>query len=152
MITERARIVAIEHGRMHLEPMASGCASCATASSCGTAKLSKLLPSGRRELVLPAQPGRRVGEEIELALPESALLSAAAVAYLPPLLGVVLGVVAGGTGAGGPLGAAIGLVLGLLSARYISARFAARLTPQPVPSAHSPAGHPISIIYEEKAT
>lgn len=149
MITERARIVAIADGRMHLAPMAAGCASCATASHCGSAKLAKLFPTGQRELVLPHQPGRGVGDEIELMLPEPALLSAAAVAYLPPLLGLVTGAAVGGSGAWGPLGAALGLAIGLGGARFLSARLAARLNPQPAPL-HPATAFPVFTIHEEK--
>ena len=132
MIAERARIAAIADGRMILEPVSSACTSCGSVKSCGTAKLGKLLPSGQRKLVLPLQPGRRVGEEIELTLPESALLAATAVAYLPPLLGLLAGVVAGGPGAGGPVGAALGLAAGLLAARWLSRRMEGRFDPIPV--------------------
>jgi sigma-E factor negative regulatory protein RseC len=132
MIAERARIIAIADGRMVLEPVSSACASCGSVKSCGTAKLSKMLPSGQRKLSLPAQPGRRVGEEVELTLPESALLTAAAVAYLPPLLGLILGVVVGGSGAAGPVGAALGLCLGLFAARGLSRSLEGRFDPIPV--------------------
>lgn len=146
MIAERARITAIADGRMTLEPLGSACSSCGSVKSCGTAKLSKLLPSGQRKLSIPAEPGRRVGEEIELTLPESALLAAAAVVYLPPLVGLVSGVMAGGAGVGGPIGAGLGLVLGMLASRVLSRALAGRFEPVPVGS-HAP--NPIIPIHKE---
>jgi sigma-E factor negative regulatory protein RseC len=147
MIAERARITAIADGRMMLEPVSSACTSCGSVKSCGTAKLSKMLPSGQRKLVLPLEPGRQVGEEIELTLPESALLAAAAVVYLPPLLGLILGVVAGGAGAGGPVGAALGLGFGLVVARFLARRLQGRFDPVPVGRPGVPA-HTIPIYKE----
>lgn len=147
MIAERARITAIADGRMILEPVSSACTSCGSVKTCGTAKLSKMLPSGQRNLVLPLEPGRQVGEEVELTLPESALLAAAAVVYLPPLLGLILGVVAGGSGSGGPVGAALGLSLGLLAARLLSRSLQCRFDPVPVDRSGVPA-HTIPIFKE----
>lgn len=147
MIAERARIIAIADGRMLLEPVSSACTSCGSVKSCGTAKLSKMLPSGQRKLSLPAEAGRQVGEEIELTLPESALVAAAAVAYVPPLVGLILGVVAGGAGAGGPVGAALGLALGLLTARWLSRSLEGRFDPVPV-DRHSAPAHIIPIYKE----
>lgn len=143
MIAERARIVGIAGGRMTLEPLGSACATCGSVKSCGTAKVGKLLPSGQRRLVLPAVAGRRVGEEIELTLPESALLAAAAAAYLPPLVGLIAGVVIGGSGIGGPIGAALGLALGFLAARALARGLAGRV--QPVPLGRPVSAHVIPI-------
>lgn len=155
MIAERARIVSIADGRMLLEPVSSACSSCGSVKSCGTAKLSKVLPSGQRKLSLPAEPGRQVGEEVELTLPESALVAAAAVAYLPPLVGLIFGVVAGGgveggasaAGAGGPIGAALGLALGLLAARVLARSLEGRFDPIPV-ERHGVPAHIIPIYKE----
>ncbi|MDY0012554.1 MAG: SoxR reducing system RseC family protein [Rhodocyclaceae bacterium] len=147
MISERARITAIAGGQMVLEPISSACSSCGSAKSCGTSKLAKLLPSGQRRLVLPLEPGRRVGEEVALTLPESALLAATVVAYLPPLVGLMAGVMAGGAGAGGPIGAGVGLVLGLLVSRWLSRGLAGRFDPILVGRHAAP--HPVFPIHKE---
>jgi len=134
MIREQARIVAIEAGRMRLVPLVSGCGSCGKSSDCGTAKLARLLPSASRELELPALPEHRVGDVLELGLPEAALLVAALLAYLPPLLGLVAGALAiSPVGAElQPLGALLGTVAGFSGSRLLSRLYAGRLTPIPL--------------------
>jgi len=134
MIREQARIVAIEAGRMRLVPLVSGCGSCGKSSDCGTAKLAKLLPSASRELELPAAPAHRVGDVLELGLPEAALLLAALLAYLPPLLGLVAGalLISPAGAALQPLGALLGTVAGFSASRLLSRLYAGRLTPVPL--------------------
>ncbi|MCB1958175.1 MAG: SoxR reducing system RseC family protein [Rhodocyclaceae bacterium] len=134
MIREQARIVAIGAGRMTLEPVGGGCGSCGQASGCGTARLARWLPSARRALVLPATPGARIGDLIELALPETALLAASLLAYLPPLAGLVLGALAVSPAGEAlqPLGAALGMVAGFGASRIAGRLFAASMTPVPV--------------------
>ncbi|MCB1888005.1 MAG: SoxR reducing system RseC family protein [Rhodocyclaceae bacterium] len=137
MIREQARIVALREGRMVLEPVNTGCGSCGKASGCGTARLASWLPSARRSLNLPAVPGARIGEVLEVGLPETALLVAALTAYLPPLLGLVLGALAI-TPAGEalqPLGAALGTLAGLAVSRLSGRLLAHRMTPVPVAAA-----------------
>jgi sigma-E factor negative regulatory protein RseC len=75
----------------------------------------------------------KVGDEITVAVPDAAVLAAAFVAYLLPLLGLLAGAaVAASTGMGDPevaLGAALGLVAGIVLARWQSGRLTAHLTP-----------------------
>ena len=122
MIREQARVIAIHSGRMVLAPGGGDCASCGAAGDCGSAALARLLPRARRELVLPLQAGCRVGDTVELALPESSLPRAAAKAYLPPLAGLVLGAVAISPAGESlqPLGGLLGMLAGFAAARMLS--------------------------------
>ncbi len=134
MIREQARIVAIEAGRMRLVPLVSGCSSCGKSSDCGSARLARLLPAAQRELELPAAAGHRVGEVLELGLPEGALLVAAVLAYLPPLLGLLAGalLVPPAAAALQPLAALLGTVAGFAVSRLLSRLYAGRMTPVPL--------------------
>lgn len=135
MIREQARVASIEGGRMHLQALSSGgCRACASSASCGTAKLGKLLPTVEHALVLPLQPERRVGDLIELELPESALLAAACLAYLPPLAGLLLGALAISPAGAAlqPLGGVLGVIAGLALSRILGRRSSSRLAPRPI--------------------
>ena len=137
MIREQARIVAIRAGHMHLSPLGGGCGSCSSSAGCGVARLGRLLPSAQRELVLPVDGERRVGDLLELELPESALLAAAAMAYLPPLIGLIGGALAI-TPSGAalqPLGALLGVIAGLSVSRILTRLHRHHLIPRPLNAA-----------------
>lgn len=130
------RIVA---GQALVAVAASGCASCGHGAACGIGKLA----GGRAEtlLALPATPGLRAGDAVQVELREAQLTRAALVGYLLPVLLIVAGALLGQAlgeklGAGGTvdgiaaLGAVAGLALGLLLTR-LHRPPTLRLVPEP---------------------
>lgn len=116
------RIVA---GQALVAVAASGCTSCGHAGGCG---IGKLAGRGETLLALPATPGLRAGDAVQVELREAQLTRAALVGYLLPVLLIVAGALLGQAlgeklGAGGTvdglaaLGAVAGLALGLLLTR-----------------------------------
>lgn len=87
MIEEHARIVEVQGNTAWIETQRSGsCGSCSASAGCGTATLSKVV--GRRQARMPVQNtiGARVGEEVVIGIPESALLKGSFAVYAVPLL------------------------------------------------------------------
>ncbi|MCW2306920.1 SoxR reducing system RseC family protein [Rhodobium gokarnense] len=100
----------------------AGCASCAAKSGCGTAAIGSVLGKKASRLRMVNDIDARVGDRVVLVLPETALLRAAIVAYILPVLAMIVaaatvaGLGAGDLGAG--LAAVLGLGAGLLFARH----------------------------------
>jgi sigma-E factor negative regulatory protein RseC len=98
------------------------CGACGSAARCGTATLGSLVPSRSLVLAVADRLGTKPGEWVVLGLDPSTLVGAAALAYLPPLAGLVLGAVGaeqlgwadGATLLAGLLGLGAGIVAGRL--------------------------------------
>ncbi|MFA0698514.1 SoxR reducing system RseC family protein, partial [Vibrio sp. 10N.222.49.C9] len=73
----------------------TSCNSCASKSSCATGQVTKAIGNEQHawSLTTPVQVSE--GDIVEIGLPEKALLSAAALVYLVPLLFLFLGAVIG---------------------------------------------------------
>jgi sigma-E factor negative regulatory protein RseC len=97
---------------------ASACGSCGERSRCG-----KPQPGPRRYAVRNVV-GAAPGDAVVVSVPEGAVLRAAAISYLMPLLLVLLGAAIGSNLIGDGLpavgGAATGLVLGIVALRVLS--------------------------------
>lgn len=129
MIEEHATVIAIEGDLAEVEAQRRGsCGSCAAKGACGTSLLDRFL--GRRPLRLRVRNelAANPGDQVVIGVPESALLRAAAAAYLVPLIALILGAIGGQALAGlldfglTELAATLGGVLGfLLSLRWLSA-------------------------------
>jgi sigma-E factor negative regulatory protein RseC len=128
MLTETARIVAVEPGWVWVETVRqSTCGSCAAASGCGHGLLNKLGDGRRSLLKLPtdAFPADEfnVDDQVSIAIPERLLLDGSFVVYGVPLLGMLGGaaiavaVQPASSDALALLGAGIGLLLGLGAVR-----------------------------------
>lgn len=93
--------------------------------------MSRWLGERLHEVVAVApRPGLRAGDEVRIALAESALLRAAVLAYGVPLVAMLGGsllaaAVSGGADAPAAAGAAAGLAVGVLVGRLLSRRAAA---------------------------
>ena len=100
----------------------AGCAACAAKSGCGTAALGSVLGGKASRLRMVNDVDAGIGDTVVIVLPETALLRAAIVAYMLPVIAMVIAAAtAAGFGAGDPgaaLAAALGLGAGLLLARY----------------------------------
>ncbi len=138
MVEGFARVVAVEGGRVWLEPEEmSSCGTCHSAGLCSIGKdggQAKRLASKR--FPLPGDLGLRVGERVVVGIAEGTLLKGAATAYGLPLTTLLAGGIIGQelyrTDSMAALGAFSGLVLGLGLARILASILAARgsLTPR----------------------
>lgn len=106
---------------------AEACHSCAAQGACAT------LGGQRADIVLDVENTEQSlpGDAVRISLAESSVVTAAAVLYLLPALGLILGAFAGNSHSaalgmsGDPaaaLGAGVGLGWGLLTARLVSVR------------------------------
>ena len=92
MLTESARVTRREGNRVELElQRGSACGDCELSQGCGTGALGRLLGRRSRPLILETDRDCGPGDEVVLALPESALVRASLLLYGLPLLGLVLG-------------------------------------------------------------
>ena len=97
MIEERGRVVRVEAACVWVETQRqSACGKCHAEQTCGHGLMNRLLPSRslnhvRASCDLPVN----VGDEVTIALPEQALLSASFLVYLMPLLALFAGLLLG---------------------------------------------------------
>lgn len=96
MITETGRVVAVEENFLWVETIQrSSCHSCAAKSGCGQSVLGKMF-DGRRSHIRLSRANEvntqyHVDDQVEIGLPEDALLKGAAWVYLMPLIGLIGG-------------------------------------------------------------
>jgi len=124
MLTESARVVAVEPGWLWVETVRrSTCGSCAAARGCGHGMLNKLGDSTRNYLKVSTDAFNqrifKVDDEVTIAIPERLLLDSAAMVYGVPLLftlagaAVAAGVASEASDLRAVLGAACGFLAGL---------------------------------------
>ncbi|WP_166251560.1 SoxR reducing system RseC family protein [Marinobacter salicampi] len=136
MITERGRIVALKGRQAWVQTIReSACQSCSARAACGQKVLASV-SSGRANQVLVSNTvGAEVGDEVTLAIAETALLKASLLVYALPLLLLVIGALAGqmmfpGSEAPAIIGAVLGLGLGFWSAHALQHRQGADWRPK----------------------
>ncbi len=135
MIEQRTRIIAIEGDYALVEGAANAdCGACAASRGCGVSKLGKLVRQRSLRWRVANRVAAAAGDEVTLGIADEALLASAAIAYLPPLLGLVAGALIAAAASGGNLGAALGAAfgfgLGCAISRRLAARHAARCAPR----------------------
>lgn len=135
MITETGRVVAVGKGNAWVQAIrASACESCSARSGCGQRVLAAASSGRANQVLVGNNLGARVGDQVTVAVSESALLSASLLVYALPLLLLVLGAMAGqqwysGGDAGAIAGSAVGLAAGFAIARFVQARSSERYQP-----------------------
>ncbi|WP_035385113.1 SoxR reducing system RseC family protein [Ferrimonas futtsuensis] len=132
MMEALARVESWDKGQVTLSwQVQSACGHCHESDNCGTGVVAKGLNPRSQRLTLPWKQRLSPGTQVTLGIPEQQLLSAAALVYLLPLLGLLVGV--GGTALmGGAELLALGLGLALGGAGFMTARrLADSLTPTP---------------------
>ena len=128
MIHETGRVVAIKGNKVWVQTIrASACESCSARSGCGQRVLASASKGRANQILVNNHLGARVGDEVTLAIAESALLSASLLVYAMPLLLMVLGAVAGqqwlpAQDVGAIAGSLAGLAIGFGVARVSQSR------------------------------
>lgn len=115
MITETGQVVAESGGKVWVMTIRqSACQSCSARHGCGQKALATMSQGKANQILVDNTLGARVGDQVTLAIAESALLGASVLVYALPLLLLVLGAVAGSwLSAGGDLPALAGATVGL---------------------------------------
>ena len=122
MLEIRAVVVSVQGEQAEISPArGGGCGHCDSTNGCGSGKLSQLFCSGQtRKFVVHNQAGAKVGDEVDVTLPEGVLLRSSWRVYGLPLLLLLCGGLIGSAIAGETASrdgfALIGSVLGFLLA------------------------------------
>lgn len=126
MLTETGRVFSIESGALIIQVIQeSTCGSCSAQKGCGQGVLTKYLGSShfvRVGLTNRSSSEFNVGDEIELGIDEFAMLKAAFLVYLIPLIFMILGTYLGSLFSEilSILGAVVGLLVGATYVRIAS--------------------------------
>ena len=132
MIEHWGMVKSIDQGRATVVVETTTCGICGHGGHCGIGKLA----AGKQAawLELPAANGLKVGDFVNVGLPESGLSLAAVLGYLFPavatLVGALIGIWLGGRDSTTALGAAAGFAGSLVLAR-IALSFTPGLSPRP---------------------
>jgi len=118
-----------EFAVVEVAALPSACGKCGDKGQCGKGQ------SRPRRFVVPNTTGAQVGDQVTVCVADGAILKAAALSYLMPLLFVIAAAAAAtawfGDGLPAVAGAAAGLLLGLAVLRAANTRFACRREPWP---------------------
>jgi sigma-E factor negative regulatory protein RseC len=130
-VTESEAVVARIDGEFALVELCgdASCGQCGSRHACGVS-----MDDGRGPKLfrLPNIIGARAGDRVMLTVPAGAVLKAAALSYLIPVLAALAGAAAGNAWYGDPgalLGAGLGLVVGMILLRLAGGRLQQRREP-----------------------
>lgn len=136
MITESGRVVAVDGSNIWVQTIRqSACNSCKARQGCGQRALAGVTGGRANQVCVANALDARVGDEVTLAIKESALLGASVLAYALPLLLFVLGAIAGhlagsGSEVASMVGALAGLAVGFGLSRFLNGRHESDYVPQ----------------------
>lgn len=92
MIRELGQVTAVDGDYITISTqLKSGCSGCQQQNHCGAGLLSKAFPQRSGEFSVRNEQRLRVGQQVELQLPEAALARFSLAIYLLPLLALLLG-------------------------------------------------------------
>ena len=119
MITETGRVVGIEDKALWVETIRrSTCGSCAAQKGCGQGLMNKFTDGRRNQLrVLLGSLSVdtfHLNDEVEISIPERALIGGAMMVYLLPLITMIAGMGLVSNYASGDVAAALGALGGFL--------------------------------------
>jgi sigma-E factor negative regulatory protein RseC len=135
MITETGKVIALKGQKAWVQTIrASACESCSVRNGCGQRVLASASSGRANQVLVDNHLGARVGDDVTVAIAESALLSASLLVYALPLLLMVMGAVLGqqwfpAQDTGAIAGAIGGLSGGFVLARFGQSRVGARFEP-----------------------
>ncbi|MCL6270187.1 SoxR reducing system RseC family protein [Sansalvadorimonas sp. 2012CJ34-2] len=97
MIEERGRVVEVDSAFIWVETIRKDtCGSCEAKNGCGQGLMNRLRPSRDHAYIRAVNRYPvKVGDEVTVALPESAVVSASFLVYLLPLLAMLIGAFTG---------------------------------------------------------
>lgn len=120
MIEMRAIVIQIHGGDASVQPIGTGgCGHCDSEGGCGSGTLTKVFCGDKpRQFKVRNEVSAKVGDEIQVSIPDGVLLRGAMKMYVLPLILLLAGGIAGvgmaGTGTGRDAYAVVGAVAGLL--------------------------------------
>lgn len=127
MLEMRAIVMQIDGDEALVQPLSTGgCGHCDSEGGCGSGTLTKLFCSNKpRHFKVSNKARAKVGDEVQVSIPDGALLRGAMKMYILPLILLLIGGIAGVGMAGetasrdayAAAGAVIGLLLGFILAR-----------------------------------
>ncbi len=130
MLEMRAIVMSVRGDEAEISPLGGGgCGHCDSEKGCGSGKLTKMFCSSEvRKFLVRNELGAQVGDEVNVSLPEGALLLSSWRMYLLPLLLLLGGGLMGASLAGETasrdgyalMGAMVGLVSGFVWGRFSS--------------------------------
>ncbi len=127
MMEMRAIVIQVFGEDASVQPIGTGgCGHCDSEGGCGSGTLTKLFCSNKpRNFTVHNAVGAKIGDEIQVSIPDGVLLRGAMKMYVLPLILLLVGGIAGGGLAGetalrdacAVAGAVSGLLLGFILAR-----------------------------------
>lgn len=130
MLEMRAIVMSVRGDEAEISPLGGGgCGHCDSEKGCGSGKLTKMFCSSEvRKFLVRNELGAQVGDEVNVSLPEGALLLSSWRMYLLPLLLLLGGGLMGASLAGETasrdgyalMGSMLGLVSGFVWGRFSS--------------------------------
>ncbi len=127
MLEMRAIVIQVEGEDASVQPLnTGGCGHCDSEGGCGSGTLTKVFCSNKpRHFKVRNQARAKVGDEVQVSIPDGVLLRGAVKMYVLPLILLLAGGVAGvnlageaaGRDAYALAGSAAGLLLGFILAR-----------------------------------
>jgi len=120
MIEMRAIVIQIHGREASVQPIGTGgCGHCDSEGGCGSGTLTKVFCGSKpRQFKVRNEVSAKIGDEIQVSIPDGVLLRGAMKMYVLPLVlllaGGIVGVSMAGEGAGRDAYAAAGAVVGLL--------------------------------------
>ncbi len=98
MIEIQARVIAIDHGAVLVEPMTdpSSCSSCASSNEsqstgCGADKIGQIFTLRSKQYRVIDHLGSKIGDEVIIGIADGAVLRGSAAVYAIPLLLIFIG-------------------------------------------------------------
>ncbi len=96
MIRELGEVTAIDKGWVQVTTqLKTGCNGCQHQNHCGAGLLSKAFPQRSGVISIPIEHDFKVGEQVELLLPENAMVRFSLLLYGVPILAIALGALIG---------------------------------------------------------
>jgi len=141
MLETRAIIIRVDGAEAIVEArQGGGCGQCDSVNGCASGKVSKVFCVQPRQFRVRNDISARIGEEVQVSVPDGVLLRSAAIMYMLPLALLLAG---GGLGAHwaadassrdgySAAGALLGLVAGFALARFATTHHRALSVAQPV--------------------
>lgn len=127
MLEMRAIVIQVQGEEASVQPLGKGgCGHCSSEGGCGSGTLSKLFCSSEPRQFLVRNAARaKVGDEVQVSLPDGVLLRGAVKMYVLPMLLLLVGAIVGVAWASeaasrdayAVAGAVIGLLVGFMLAR-----------------------------------